>query len=252
MVALAMLFFASNTMASDPPGPVLSALDPMQGPPDSRVKLSGSNLTAVTLVRFGDSATTPESRSNTDLVVAVPPDAQTGPVTAYGNGRFGSSRTAFVVLRTPIASPTPTPTATPRPTATASPELSPSPSPTPTPSDFTLEPTCWSYRLTVDSRAVGSPAYDQALRGRLAELFAELAVRRVGFVLTFAQSIPDGDGSRVAGRINELLAEAAPSTFADARMKSYLALGRSPGAVEIQVYLFPGNDVEPSVEQCRD
>jgi hypothetical protein len=260
LLALAMLFLAANTVGLPPPLPSIDGFTPAAGGPGTNVTLTGQHLDGVQIVRFGDLRASVTQKSSTQIITSVPAGARTGPISAATEHELATSAIEFVVplpaTPTPVPAIPPTPTLVPTRTPASTSTPVPIPTLAPTPAVLALLPGCWSYTLNVAPRSVGSSPYDDQVRAELADLFAPVQGRRAGFVLTFARSTPDGDGTRVAQRINALLTEAAPDVFADARMKAYLSIGRAVGAVEIQVFYLPEVGVDPdqvlSDSMCRD
>ena len=86
--------------------PTITKLNLLSGPVGDEITLIGTHLDTVTEVDFGaGAATSPFVSQPVDgksLIVEIPVGATTGPVVAINPGGQGSSKTIFVILRTPV------------------------------------------------------------------------------------------------------------------------------------------------------
>ena len=103
--------------------PVISSFSPSSGPPGTPVLISGapfSSTEADNVVSFGDTqAAAPVGATGSSLIVLVPDDAQTGPITLVVNGKTATSSSNFTVTAPPPPTnppPTEPPTTNPPPT----------------------------------------------------------------------------------------------------------------------------------------
>jgi hypothetical protein len=250
LLVVAMSFLALATSGAQPV-PQITGFSPTSGLVGTSVTISGRNFLGATSVQFNDTPAEHVIQSGGQIVAIVPPGATSGPITVHGPLGVATSGSPFLVQLPPTPTPVPptlTSLPTSTPTATPTNTRRPTPEPSPTvavdPRLLSLEPECWSYSFRSNAvTSIGRNAtVDEQTRRTLAGLFQGVQGRRAGFVIAFAQSQPEGDGSRVAARINELLPEAAPDVFVDSRHRGFLALGRPAGVgtIEVQVYYLPG------------
>lgn len=79
------------------PAPVITSIDPLEGPPGTQVTITGENLQNAFYVNFPGSDATIASDTSTQIVTSVPSAAQSGLITVSTPGGTVQSSTSFTV-----------------------------------------------------------------------------------------------------------------------------------------------------------
>ncbi len=153
---------------------------------------------------------------------------------------------AVIVLGSSSGEPAPVATAVDVPTTSTTTTLTTvasSPSPPTRAPGIDLEPVKFSPNAIYEWLVGSDPGLREFarafVRDQAAKFFADeaRAGRRAGFVLTFGIHPDAGTGQALADVYNELLREASPGVFADARMRSFdFRASERKGGANVEVY----------------
>jgi hypothetical protein len=148
-----------------------------------------------------------------------------------------------------------TSTSTSTPTSTSTSTSTPMPMPTSTPAVVVAEtvapqasiahqPVELTIQTNADALLAGQAAELARVKGAIQAAAREAGLEgRAGIVLTFGTSPSPGEGSQLAARVNQLLAEALPAVFEGAAVRTFHQINAAPekrGEVLLEVYVVIG------------
>jgi hypothetical protein len=95
LILFSILFVAGSLACRA--APILTGFAPSSGPPGTSVTIAGSGLSGTAQVQFGTALAIFSVVSDSQLIVTVPLEATSGPITVQGNSGIGVSASSFFV-----------------------------------------------------------------------------------------------------------------------------------------------------------